>query len=78
MTVCQLSPVMDFPTVGEADDLLSDVLDAVSDMIDQYHALNDAAEEVNYIDISNFAQDQIGQLSKLRWMIEATLEVEND
>ena len=77
MTVCQLSPVMDFPTVGEADDLLNDVLDAISDMIDQYHALNDAAEAVNYIDISNFAQDQIGQLAKFRWMLEATLEIDD-
>jgi DNA-binding ferritin-like protein len=42
-------------------------------MIDQYHELNDAAEEVNYIDISNFAQDQIAALAKFRWMVEATV-----
>ena len=47
-------------------------------MIDQYHELNDAAEAVNYIDISNFAQDQIGQIAKFRWMIESTLEDRDD
>ena len=37
-----------------------------------------AAEEVDYIDISNFAQDQIGIIVKFRWMLEATLEDEPD
>jgi len=45
-------------------------------MIDQYHKLYDAAEAVEYIDISNFAQDQIGILAKYRWMLESTLEIE--
>ena len=71
-TVIASSPVMDMPTIGSADQLLEQVLETLEAMIDQYHELNDAAEAVNYIDISNFAQDQIGQLAKFRWMVEAT------
>ena len=73
-TVTLESPIMDFPTVGNCYDLLTQVDEAIEAMIEQYHALNDAAEECNYIDISNFAQDQISQLAKFRWMIEATTE----
>jgi DNA-binding ferritin-like protein len=72
-TVCILSNVMDMPTRGDSIALLETVEESIEEMIDQYHELNDAAEAVNYIDISNFAQDQIGQLAKFRWMIEATL-----
>ena len=73
-TVTIESPIMDFPTVGDCYELLTQVDEALESMIEQYHALNDAAEEVDYIDISNFAQDQIGQLARFRWMIESTLE----
>ena len=73
-TVTALSPIMDMPAIGSANQLLEQVLEALEAMIDQYHELNDAAEAVNYIDISNFAQDQIGQIAKFRWMIESTLE----
>lgn len=72
MTVLQLSPIMDFPTVGDSIDLFASVDEALEAMIDQYKELNEVAEDVNYIDISNFAQDQIGQLAKFRWMVEAT------
>lgn len=72
MTVLQLSPIMDFPAVGTSVELFAQVDETLETMIDQYHELNDAAEEVNYVDISNFAQDQIANLAKLRWMVEAT------
>lgn len=77
-TVTALSPIMDMPTTGSADQLLEQVLEALEAMIDQYHELYDAAEAVNYIDISNFAQDQIGLIAKFRWMIESTLEDRDD
>ena len=77
-TVTTLSPIADTPTTGTADELLEQVLESLDIMVDQYHELNDAAEAVNYIDISNFAQDQIGQIVKLRWMIESTLEERDD
>ena len=73
-TVVALSNVIDMPTRGDSIALLETVEESIEEMIDQYHELNDAAEEVNYIDISNFAQDQIGQLAKFRWMLSATLE----
>ena len=73
-TVIGLSPINDMPVDGDAEELLREVLSSLESMIDQYHELNDAAEAINYIDISNFAQDQIGQIAKLRWMVEATLD----
>jgi DNA-binding ferritin-like protein len=73
-TVLAISTIADVPTAGESLELFTMVLESLEAMIDQYHTLNDAAEAVNYIDISNFAQDQIGQLAKMRWMVEATLD----
>lgn len=78
MTVTAISPIVDMPTTGTAEELLEQVLESLEAMIDQYHSLYDAAEEVNYIDISNFAQDQIGLIAKFRWMIESTLEERDD
>lgn len=77
-TVLELSPIPDVPVVGGAEDMLREVLDSIKEMIDQWHLVNDAAEQVNYIDISNFAQDQIGQLAGFKWMLEATLDDEPD
>jgi DNA-binding ferritin-like protein len=74
--VLEMSPVMDYHTTGDSDDLLQLVLDLMDPMIDQYHKLYDAAEAVEYIDISNYAQDQIAILAKYRWMLESTLEIE--
>ena len=75
-TILDNSMIMDMPVMGDADDLLQSVLDLMDPLIDQYHELEVAANAVDYTDISNFAQDQIAQLSKFRWMLEATLEVE--
>lgn len=67
-------PVRDIPYYGDSDELLEGVLDGITIMIDQYHKLYQAAEAVEYIDISNFAQDEIATLAKYRWMLESTLE----
>ena len=75
-TILDNSMIMDMPVMGDADDLLQSVLDLMDPLIDQYHELESAANAVDYTDITNFAQDQIAQLSKFRWMLEATLEVE--
>lgn len=72
-TVTSISPIGDYPAVGDSLALFEAIDEALEAMIDQYKELYEAAEEVNYIDISNFAQDQIGQLAKLRWMVEATI-----
>ena len=73
-TVLGIATMEDKETEGTADELLSTVLESLEVMIDQYHELNDAAEAVNYIDISNYAQDFIGVLAKHRWMLESTLD----
>jgi len=73
-TVLAISPLQDSETDGDADELLETVLASVNMMVDQYHELYEAAEEANYIDISNFAQDQVGILVKHRWMLESTLD----
>jgi DNA-binding ferritin-like protein len=72
MTVLQISPIMDSPAWGSSTQLFEFVDESLETMIDQYKELYEAAELVDYIDISNFAQDQIGQLAKFRWMVEAT------
>jgi DNA-binding ferritin-like protein len=72
-TVCAISNIDTNKTRGDSMELLKQVEETIEAMIEQYHELNDAAEAVNYIDISNFAQDQIGQLAKFRWMLQATL-----
>lgn len=77
-TVAGISPLMDMPVMGDADDMLREVGDSLEVMIEQYHELYAAADEVGYIDIANFAQDQIGVMSKHRWMIEATLDERNE
>ena len=73
-TVVGISPIIDMPVTGDAMALLEMIEEALEALIDQYHELNTAAEEVNYVDISNYAQDQIGVIAKFRWMIEATLD----
>lgn len=75
MTIIGVSPLADTPVHGDATDYLATVLDSIDVMIDQYHAVYESAEAVDYIDISNFAQDEIGKLAKLRWQIEATLDM---
>ena len=73
MTIIATSTIADVPTMGDSISLFEQVDEVLEAMIDQYKELNDAAEEVNYIDISNFAQDQVGQIAKFRWMVEATI-----
>ena len=74
-TILELSTIADRAVEGSSEDYLMTVLDAIDIMVDQYHELYEVAEEEKIIDISNFAQDQIGQLAKLRWQLEATLEM---
>lgn len=78
MTVTMSSPVADEAATGDSEELFEQVLETLETMINQYVDLNEAAEEVNYIDIANFAQDQVAVLSKFRWMIEATLDRDTD
>lgn len=67
-------PVRDIPYYGDSDELLEGVLDGINSMVEQYHLVYAAAEAVDYVDISNYAADQIAALVKFRWMLESTLE----
>jgi len=68
-----MSPVPDYPCEGTSEMLINSVLEGVMIMIDQYHKLEAAADAVNYTDISNLAQDKIGELAKFKWMLQSTL-----
>jgi DNA-binding ferritin-like protein len=76
--ILQLSTIADRPVSGSSEDLLMTVLDAVELMMEQYEDLYAVATEEKIIDVSNFAQDAVGQLAKFRWMLEATLDEEGD
>lgn len=77
-TVVGTSAVVDTDVTGDQNQLLMLVTEDLETLIDQYHLLYTAAEAVNYIDISNFAQDQIGILARHRWMLESTLGIASD
>lgn len=69
-----ISPIADYPIDGDADALLREALDTVVTLIDQYHELHTAAEDIDYTDISNMADENIGELAKMKWQLEATLD----
>lgn len=72
--VLSLSMIYDAASEGNSEELLQGVLDDINQLIEQYHKLYDAAEAVNYIDVSNLAQNSIDRLAKYRWQLEASLE----
>lgn len=74
-TILNISTLEDRPVEGDPENMLASVLDSIDVMIDQYHMVIEAADNVDYLDISNYAQDQIGLLAKHRWMLESTLEM---
>ena len=69
------SPIMDMPIDGDSDALVHEALDTVLTLIDQYHELRRAADDVEYTDISNMADENIGELAKMKWQLEATLDM---
>jgi starvation-inducible DNA-binding protein len=73
MHIINTSPIIDYPADGSSEDLLRSVLAGVENLIDQYHLLRSAADAVNYTDISNMADENIGELAKMKWQLEATL-----
>jgi starvation-inducible DNA-binding protein len=72
--ITNVSPILDEHITGSADELLASVLDGIEILIDQYHELHAAAEAINYTDISNMADENIGELAKMKWQLKATLE----
>jgi DNA-binding ferritin-like protein len=69
------SDIADNMPAMDADSLLHDVLDDLYTMIDLYHEMDEAGNELNYPDVSNMAADHIGKIATFCWKIEATLEI---
>ena len=61
--------------VMSADDLLEQVLNDLYTLIDCYHEMYDAGEEMKYPDVSNMAADHIQKSATFCWKLEATLDI---
>ena len=76
---CDLQGVLDSSHVspgiieGDADTLLSDVLDDLEHLEECYEELMATAEAEGHQEIANYAQDQILDLNKSIWMLKSTL-----
>ena len=70
------SPIIDYALSGNSDEILQGVLDSVLELIDVYHDLRNAADDVGYTDISNMADNNIGELAKFKCQLQATLNHE--
>lgn len=67
----------DLPTdaiEGTADELLNMVLADLGQLCECYKELNEIAEEDEYDEIANYAQEQILDLNKSIWMLRSTLD----
>ena len=73
--VVNTSSVMDNMPSMDADALLHDVLDDLYALIEVYHAMYDAGEEMKYPDVSNMAADHIQKIAAFCWKLEATLDI---
>ena len=73
--VVNTSSVMDNMPSMDADALLHDVLDDLYALIEVYHAMYDAGEEMKYPDVSNMAADHIQHIATFCWKLEATLDI---
>jgi DNA-binding ferritin-like protein len=61
-------------TVGGADGMLEIVRDALLHLVEQYHAIQELADDVEYEHISNHAQERVTALEKFIWKLHSTLE----
>jgi starvation-inducible DNA-binding protein len=58
---------------GDSDFLLEAVMKDLQALKDSYDELEDVAEDEDYEEISNYAQDRVLALNKQIWMLRATL-----
>lgn len=68
------SSILSLPISGSADMLLSDVLSDLEQLKGCYEELIEIAEDEEYDEIANYAQDRVLTLSKFIWMLNATLD----
>ena len=58
---------------GDSDFLLEAVMKDLQALKDSYDELEDVADDEDYEEISNYAQDRVLALNKQIWMLRATL-----
>jgi starvation-inducible DNA-binding protein len=68
------SEILDMACEGSADQLLEDVRSDLEQLKGCYEQLIQVADDEGYLEISNYAQDQVLDLAKSIWMLSATLD----
>lgn len=63
----------DLPVAGDSTGLLSQVRNDLEILRDIHKDLAEQADAAGDIDISNYAQDRVGSLSKFIWQLDSTL-----
>ena len=74
LDVAAKSKVSDYGISGPSEVMLAQVLSDIHTMMECYHELRKVADEVDYTDISNMADDNLGKLAKFKWQLEATID----
>ena len=74
--ILSTSTIADGMPALDADSLLTNVLDDLYALIEVYHEMDRAGQEINYPDVSNMAADHIQKIATFCWKIEATLDIE--
>lgn len=72
--IVNTASLADSTTGDSAMEMLQLDLDAQEHLIEAYKDLNEIAEEEDYEDIANFAQDRIRAHKKFAWMLRSTLD----
>ena len=71
--ITDVSYLADSAVAGDADELLSGVMDDLELLKGTYEDLMSEAERDNHKEIANYAQDRILSLAKHIWMLKSTL-----
>jgi DNA-binding ferritin-like protein len=67
------SNILDYPVVGDSEDLLQGVYSDLNDLKDSYKVTQSAADNEGHTEISNYAQERILAIGKFQWMIRSTI-----
>jgi len=73
--ILQTSTVDDGLPALESTILLNDVLQDLYALIDVYHEMDRAGQDIGYPDVSNMAADHIQHIAAFCWKLEATLDI---
>ena len=64
------SPIFD---MGQGLEFLQDIYNDLEQLIETFHGLEEATDDVEYSHINNFAQDRVRTLQKFCWQLRSTL-----